>query len=187
MIYRLVITLTVIVLIAATAAQAQSDGARSTEVKSKPASARNSTENTGTSENKFVPVTVYDPKRDAEADVKEAIAEAARTGKRVLVEVGGEWCIWCHRLDDFFTANPQLIKTRDANFVLVKVNFSEENENKTLLDTYPKIVGYPHIFVLGSDGALLKSQDTGDLEDGNKSYSLDKLAAFFKGWSPVKE
>ena len=38
----------------------------------------------------------YDPKRNADSDVKNAIAEARKTGKRVLLEVGGEWCSWCH-------------------------------------------------------------------------------------------
>ena len=36
----------------------------------------------------------YDPKRDPAADLKTAMAEAQRGGKRILLEVGGEWCPW---------------------------------------------------------------------------------------------
>jgi thiol:disulfide interchange protein len=135
----------------------------------------------------FVPVTKFDPARDAVTDIKLAVNEAARTGKRVLMDVGGEWCIWCHRMDDFFTANPALLKFRDTNFVLVKVNVSDENKNEELLASYGTVAGYPHLFVLDSGGAVLHSQDTGLLEDGQKSYTLSKVEAFLKEWaSPVK-
>jgi thiol:disulfide interchange protein len=132
----------------------------------------------------FVPVTKFDPTRDAATDIKLAVNEAARTGKRVLMDVGGEWCIWCHRMDDFFTANPGLLKLRDANFVMVKVNFSDENKNEALLASYGTVAGYPHLFVLDSEGAVLHSQDTGLLEDGQKSYTLSKVEAFLKAWAP---
>ena len=47
-------------------------------------------------ESRYVPVIQYDPKRDAGSDIKNAVIEAQRTGKHVLLEVGGEWCTWCH-------------------------------------------------------------------------------------------
>lgn len=188
MINRIILTLIVTMFLGGTWAQAQSAVTKPSADKA-PAevatASGSSTAGAAAIENKAT--LGYDPKRDAEVDVKEAIGEAARTGKRVMVEVGGEWCIWCHRLEEFFTAHPELIKTRDANFVVVKVNFSEENENKGLLDQYPKVAGYPHIFILGPDGSVLKSQDTGELEDGKKSYTLEKVAAFLKAWSPAKQ
>src|SRR3982751_113132 len=76
----------------------------------------------------YVPVTRYDPKRDATQDLSEAINEAARTGKNVMLEVGGDWCSWCHTLDGFFTAHRDLIEVRDKNYVTVKINFSQENK-----------------------------------------------------------
>src|SRR5262245_40625541 len=133
----------------------------------------------------YVPVTIYDSKRDAEADIRDAVQEAARTGKRVLVDVGGEWCGWCHTLDKFFEQNPKLLEYREQNFVMVKINYSPENENEKLLSQYPKIPGFPHLFILNTKGKLLHSQDTSELEEG-KSYNLEKLFAFLKNWSPRK-
>lgn len=133
----------------------------------------------------YVPVTIYDPKRDAEADIRDAVQEAARTGKRVLVDVGGEWCGWCHTLDRFFEQNPKLLEYRDQNFVMVKINYSPENENEKLLSQYPKIPGFPHLFILNAKGKLLHSQDTSELEEG-KSYNLEKLFAFLRNWSTRK-
>jgi thioredoxin-related protein len=130
---------------------------------------------------KYVPVTTYDPKRDAAADIQGAIKEAQRTHKRILLEVGGQWCSWCHTLDKFFETHSELTEFRDKNFVTVKINFSEENENKEVLARYGSIPSYPYIFVLESDGKLLLAKDTSDLESG-KSYDLEKLTAFLKQW-----
>ena len=124
----------------------------------------------------------YDPKRDPEKDIQDAIAGAARTGKRILLEVGGEWCSWCHIMDRYFDANPNLLHLREKSFVMVKINFSRENENKKLLSRYPAIPGYPHIFVLDTNGKLLHSQDTSKLESG-KSYDLEKFFSFLKKWA----
>jgi thioredoxin-related protein len=132
---------------------------------------------------KYVPVHTYDPARNAEQDVRDAVAEAVRTGKRVMLEVGGEWCIWCHYMDDFFEKNPELLALREKNFIMVKINFSEENNNEPVLSRYPAVNGYPHIFVLNRNGKLLHSQDTAKLEEG-KSYNLAKFMAFLKAWSP---
>jgi len=133
----------------------------------------------------YDPVTKYDPKRNAEADIKDAVVEAQRTGKRILLEVGGDWCHWCHILDNYFTKNPKLTASRDANFITVKINYSPQNENQKALSKYPKISGYPHIFVLDSSGKFVHSQPTGQLEEG-ESYNLKKFTDFLNKWSPPK-
>ena len=120
-------------------------------------------------QSKYIPVTKYDPKRDAVQDIQEAIKGAQRAHKRILLDVGGEWCSWCHTLDRFFAASPDLLNLREQNFVTVKINFSEENENKEVLSRYGTIRGYPHLFVLEADGGLLLSKDTSALERDRKS------------------
>jgi thiol:disulfide interchange protein len=131
----------------------------------------------------YIPVHAYDPARNAEQDIRAAVVEAGRMGKRILVEVGGEWCIWCHIMDAYFEKNPELLAFREKHFIMVKVNFSEENKNEAVLSHYPTVNGYPHIFVLERDGKLLHSQDTGKLEEG-KSYNLAKFMDFLKEWAP---
>jgi len=133
-------------------------------------------------QSKYIPVSKYDPKRDAAQDIQDSIKEAQRSHKRILLEVGGEWCSWCHTLDRFFDAHPELIQLRDKNFVTAKINFSEENENKEVLSRYGAIESYPHILVLDGDGKLLLSKETGSLESG-KTYDLERLTAFLKQWA----
>lgn len=138
---------------------------------------------TAVAQSTYTHVTTYDPKRDAARDVDDAIAEAKRTNRRILLEVGGEWCSWCHILDEYFDKHPDLTALRDKNFITVKINFSDENPNKEVLARYGPINGYPHIFVLDSDGKFLHSQGTGVLESGN-SYNLDKMTNFLTQWAP---
>lgn len=127
----------------------------------------------------------FDPTRIAADDLKSAIAKATAEDKRIILDVGGEWCSWCRLMDNYLIKNVALGKTRDDNFIWVKINMSEENENKEFLAAYPKIKGYPHLYVLEKDGMLLKSKDTSELEDG-KSYNLQKFTDFLKEYAPAK-
>jgi thiol:disulfide interchange protein len=128
----------------------------------------------------------FDPKRDPASDLETAKVEAQRGGKRVLLDVGGEWCSWCHILDKFVEGDAEIRSFRDANYVWMKVNYSEENENQAFLSKYPEIKGYPHLFVLDADGKLLHSQFTGELEKG-KGYDREKFFAFLKAWAPAEK
>jgi thioredoxin-related protein len=121
----------------------------------------------------------FDPSRDAIKDVKEAVDIATRSGRRILLDVGGEWCIWCRRLDSMIVRHADLAECMHENFVVVKVNYSKENKNEALLRTYPKVSGYPHFFILESDGTFLHSQETGVLEEG-KGHSPGKVMVFLK-------
>ena len=125
----------------------------------------------------------YDPARDASKDIKDAVAEAKRTGKRVLLDVGGEWCVWCHRMDSFIEQNPELAKLLGEHYVAVKINVDPKNRNEAVLSNYPNIPGYPHLFVLDVNGKLLQSQDTSALEAG-KSYDLSRFKSFLEKWAP---
>lgn len=126
----------------------------------------------------------FDPSRDPAKDVATAVARAKAEGKRVIVDVGGEWCSWCHILDRFIDANAEVEALRKRNYVWVKVNWSKENKNEAFLSRYPAIKGYPHLFVLDADGKLVHSQNTDELESG-KSYDLAKMTAFFRKWAPA--
>ena len=124
----------------------------------------------------------FDPTRDAAADVARALERAKASGRRVLVDVGGEWCSWCHVMDAFFASDAEARALRDASYVWVKVNWSPQNRNEAVLSRWPKVNGYPHLFVLAADGTLLHSQDTGDLESG-RGYDRAAFIAFLRRWA----
>ncbi|HXC17056.1 MAG TPA: thioredoxin family protein [Holophagaceae bacterium] len=124
----------------------------------------------------------FDPTRDSARDLEAAKAEAHKSGRRILLDVGGNWCSWCRLMDKWFTEHAAAREARDKAFVVVPVNFSPENKNEAFLGQFPKVDGYPHFFVLDADGKLVRDQSTGDLEDG-RGYSEAKMTAFIKEWS----
>jgi thioredoxin-related protein len=134
----------------------------------------------------YQPVKEYDPGRDAVKDIRDAVAEAARTHRRVLLDVGGNWCSWCRLLDKFFADHPDLAALIDKNYVMVKVNYSPDNNNEEALGKYPHAEGYPHIYVLDSTGKLAISQSTDVFEDG-QGYNAARWKAFLEKWAPPVE
>jgi thiol:disulfide interchange protein len=131
------------------------------------------------------PPPKFDPTRDAASDVRAAVDKARAQGKRVLVDVGGEWCIWCHILDKFIASHPPVQQLVNDSYVVVKVNWSPQNRNEAVLSQWPKIKGYPHLFVLDDKGQLVHSQDTSELEAG-KDYDEGKVLAFLRQYSRAK-
>jgi thioredoxin-related protein len=129
----------------------------------------------------------FDPARDAQKNIRNAIKIAIKSNKRILLDVGGEWCIWCRRLDSLFIQNKDLDDFLNEHFIIVKINVSKENENKKVLSHYPEVAGYPHLFVLNKYGRLIHSQNTGDLEyPGDypvQGHDKKKVFAFLRKWA----
>ncbi len=124
----------------------------------------------------------YDASRDPTKDLQDAIAVATKTNKRILLEVGGDWCVYCNILDETFDSHPQIRKVLETYYVTLKINYSKENPNEEFLSRYPRIPDYPHFFVLDSKGILLQSQPTHGFEHG-KTYNAGKIDAFLKKWA----
>ena len=124
----------------------------------------------------------FDPTRDSAKDLEAAKVEARKSGRRILLDVGGNWCSWCRLMDKWFTEHTAVREARDKAFVVVPVNFSPENKNEAFLGHYPKVDGYPHFFVLDAEGKLVRDQSTGDLEEGH-GYSEAKMMTFIAAWS----
>ena len=119
----------------------------------------------------------YDPKRDPFVDGRDAVRNAQATQRRVLIELGGNWCAWCKKLDKFIAGNPAVRAKLYEHFVVLKVNVSDENDNHEFLAAFPKTYGYPHFFVSESDGSVLYSKDTAELLQ-NGEYSEQRFVNF---------
>jgi thiol:disulfide interchange protein len=129
----------------------------------------------------FYTVDHYDDARDAAADLAMTLERAKLENKRVLVQVGGDWCGWCKRMTAFIETNDNVRQRVSDHFLLMKVTYDENQKNEAFLAGYPKISGYPHLFVLDADGTLLHSQDTAKLEEG-KGYNEEVVVEFLEKW-----
>lgn len=128
----------------------------------------------------------YHPEEDADLKIKELIAAAGKENKNIILQAGGNWCIWCLRFNDFVQTTPELKAIADKNYLYYHLNFSPENKNEAVFARYGnpgEKFGYPVFIVLDKKGKLLHIQDSGVLEEG-KGYSLEKVQNFFTIWLP---
>lgn len=130
----------------------------------------------------FYTVSHYDKARDPDVDLAEAIRRADTDGKRIVLQVGGDWCGWCARISDYMETNQRVHDLLVKNFVVMKVTYPGDHA-ETFLSKYPKCDAYPHFFVLEKDGTFLHSQGTSELEKGD-SYDEGVFANFLSAWVP---
>lgn len=128
---------------------------------------------------------LYNPYANVQKDVKAALAKAKKENKHVLLQIGGNWCIWCYRFNDFVKKDTSLEKLLEENYVVYHLNYSKENKNLDYLKElgYPQRFGFPALVILDADGNRIHTQDSGLLEK-DKSYDGNKVRSFLINWAP---
>lgn len=123
----------------------------------------------------------FDPARDAARDIRDAGAAADRSGRRVLLDIGGDWCHGCRVLDEFYERNADLREFRDRRYVTVKVNITPGSLYPEALMRYPHLNAFPHLFVLGSGGGLACSVSIDELwSDAADAFDRGKFLGFMR-------
>lgn len=128
----------------------------------------------------------YNDKEDATLKIAELVKKAKAENKNVMIQAGGNWCIWCLRFNNYVQTTPELKELVDKNYVYYHLNYSPENKNEKVFAKYGnpgEKFGYPVFIVLDGDGKQIHTQDSSVLEDG-KGYSLEKTKEFFTKFSP---
>lgn len=129
---------------------------------------------------------IYAPGLDAHAEIKQALALAAKQHKNVLIVFGANWCYDCHVLDLAFH-RPDLAAILSRNYEVVHVDVGEGDKNQDIMQEYhvPMKKGIPALAVLDNGGKLLCSQQGGEFEKA-RSLAPEDLMAFLKKWEPGK-
>lgn len=126
---------------------------------------------------------VYDAKRNTFDDAKAALALAKETNRNVLMVVGGNWCSFCMKMDAFWKSDKQVNQAIHSNFVILKINVSDENKNKDFMASMPATNGYPHLYISDAAGKLLLSKDSLEQQiDGKHQTQL--WLEFIEQWQP---
>jgi len=131
---------------------------------------------------------IYDTHADAEAQIAAAVRRAAAEHKRVLLDFGANWCIWCRRLHATFESDPSVSAALGKGFVVVMIDVNTRNgvkRNAGVNERYGNPIhhGIPVLVVLDSDGKQLTTKDSGELEEG-EGHSPAKITAFLAQWAP---
>jgi uncharacterized protein YyaL (SSP411 family) len=129
-------------------------------------------------------VKIYNPEADARADIAAAVQKAKAENKQVLLQIGGNWCPWCIRLDAMMAQDQEIDSLIKADYVRVMVNYSKENKNDDVMQSLdnPTRFGFPVLVILDQEGHRIHTQDTWYLEQ-DKAYNREKLVHFLKMWN----
>lgn len=128
---------------------------------------------------------LYRPDADAEQDIQQAVAQAKREGKHVMLQIGGNWCIWCKYFHELVTNNDRLHAQMNQSYVVVHVNYDKKDKDLPLWERlgYPQRFGFPVFVILNGKGERIHTQNSAYLEEG-KGHSVEKVAEFLGHWSP---
>ena len=120
----------------------------------------------------------YDDKLIPKDQLNNAIEQAKKENKYVLLQFGGNWCGWCILMHKYFNSTEEVKKVLNSNFVYVHIN---NETDKSFCETYaPSLQAYPHLSVVSSEGKLIAEQPTDQLEEGN-GYNEQRVLQFLNG------
>ena len=125
----------------------------------------------------------YHQGEDGHAPIARAVAQSRRDHRTVVVMFGGNWCIWCRRLDYSLTHDPVLAPIVTESFRFVHV---DSRANHALDDEmgHPTSHGVPVLVVLDAGGHPVFTQDTSLLELGD-GHSRTRVEAFLRRYAPA--
>lgn len=127
---------------------------------------------------------VYDEQINAMEQIDQAIQEAQATGRKVICQVGGNWCPWCLRFANFITNDQEIATIIKKNYVYIHVNTSKANKNEEAMLRLgnPGRFGYPVFVILDKEGRVMQTQKS-DYMELDKGYDRKKVLEFFLSWT----
>jgi len=125
----------------------------------------------------------YDEKADAAARLDEAFAAAKKSGKRVLIDFGGNWCPDCRILAGVMTL-PEVKSYVAKHYEVVTVDIGRMNRNLALVQRFgiSKLAGVPTVVVAEADGKPLNITNSADLSDA-RGMSPQSIADWLARWT----
>jgi thiol:disulfide interchange protein len=133
---------------------------------------------------------IYDPQAEGFPLINLALKEAQTEYKRVLLDFGANWCPWCHRLHQVFTADDAVRRKLAASYVVVMIDVNKRKglaRNAAVNEKYgnPIRAGLPVLVVLDAGGQPLVTQETGAFEKSGQTEADDpaKVLAFLEQWA----
>src|SRR5690348_11734128 len=119
----------------------------------------------------------YDEKADASAAVDKALARAKASGKRVLIDMGGNWCGDC-RILAATLESPEMKAFVNRNFEMVSVDVGRFDKNLQVPARYgitTRLEGVPAILIVDpkTGQQLVSKAQVADLADARHMAPQD--------------
>lgn len=131
-----------------------------------------------------VPDAPYDESADANQAVTSAFARAKAEHKRVLIDLGGNWCGDCRVLSGVM-ALPEMRRFLDAHYVVVYVDVGRFNKNLQIPARFgitQRLEGVPSVLIVDPNGKLIDAGHIEALADA-RSMTPQAIADWLAQWA----
>jgi len=121
----------------------------------------------------------YDEAANADAQVAAAFARAQKSHKRVLIDLGGNWCADCIILANFIKL-PEMRRFMDAHYEMVAVDVGRFNRNLQIPARFgvtKRLKGVPALLIATPEGKLVNGDNIFATADAH-SMTPQALAAY---------
>jgi len=125
----------------------------------------------------------YDEAANADAQVAAAFARAQKSHKRVLIDLGGNWCVDCLVLSNFLRL-PEMRRFMEAHYEEVLVDVGRFNRNLQIPARFgitKRLEGVPALLIVTPDGKLVNGDRifaTADAHSMTPQALADYLARY---------
>lgn len=125
----------------------------------------------------------YDEAANADTQVAAAFARAQKSHKRVLMDLGGNWCVDCLVLSNFLKL-PEMRRFMNAHYEEVLVDVGRFNRNLQIPARFgitKKLEGVPALLIATPDGKLVNGSNifaTADAHNMTPQALADYLAKY---------
>jgi thiol-disulfide isomerase/thioredoxin len=125
----------------------------------------------------------YDEGANADAQVADAFARAKKSHKRVLIDLGGNWCPDCIILANFMKL-PEMHRFMEAHYEIAAVDVGRFNKNLQIPARFgftQRLKGVPTVLIATPDGKLVNGDNvfaTSDARHMTPQALADYLARY---------
>lgn len=133
-----------------------------------------------------LPVVVmqpYNESADAERDLKAAFARARKNHKRVLIDMGGNWCGDCVVMANIFEL-PEMKPFLEKHYEIVSVDVGRYKKNMQIPARYGVDLkgGVPAMLIVTADGKPVNPKELSALQDA-RHMTPQALADWLAKWA----
>ena len=128
----------------------------------------------------------YDEHADADAAVAAAFERAKKSHKRVLIDLGGNWCVDCVVLANFLKL-PEMQRFMAAHYEMVPVDVGRFDRNLQIPAHYGlkhRLEGVPSVLIVDpATDRLVNAGHTAALADA-REMTPQAIADWLAQWTP---
>jgi len=125
----------------------------------------------------------FDSSMDAKATVENALARAKSDQKRVLIDLGANWCAGCIVLDNVLRL-PEVSSFVASHYEVVHVDVGRLNRNLDVPARFgvTEVESVPAVLIIDADGRLLNPTQISALEDA-RSMTPQAIVDWLAAWA----